>query len=150
MLDLSAPKLNTVEHFHRESVLSGSRPGPRGVSSLWLQGSRLPVRSWKDLPARQPFGTAGPGLCPEAKDAGPAPPPPGGVPDPPRAPPFQASSFPPFSYVTLSPSRLPGSPSHLGFQFPPSREGLSCFSPQCLAQWPAQGGPQGKCQTSNQ
>lgn len=156
MLDPSAPRTSTAARFHREGIPSWSRPGPRGVSSLWLQGPGLPVRSWKDLPTRPPFGTPPspqPGSAPrpsrgllEHRDAGQAPPPPGGeaCPISPPAPP-SPSSFPPFSYVTLSPSMLPGPP------FPPDSvsysprgwawDGVSCSSPLWLAQRPADQGP---------
>lgn len=50
-------KREAAERFHRASVLSWTRPGPRGVSSLLHQGPGLPGRSWKDLPAQPPFGT---------------------------------------------------------------------------------------------
>lgn len=115
MLDPSAPRASTAARFHREGILSRSRPGPRGVSSLWLQGPGLPVRSWKDLPTRPPFATPQLGSAPrpsrrgplEQRDAGPAPPPPGGEACliSPQAPP-PPFSFLSFSYVTLQASGL--------------------------------------------
>lgn len=151
MLDPSAPRASTAARFHREGILSRSRPGPRGVSSLWLQGPGLPVRSWKDLPTRPPFATPQPGSAPrpsrprapgtERCRPGPSPTRRGGMSDLPTGSPsplllsFFLLRDPAGFRAHLSP--LDSVPS-----FPKAwvREGVSCFFPPWLAQRPADGG----------
>lgn len=88
MLDLSTPRRE-----HRGACAPGRHPErdqawPSGGIISPAPRPGLPVRSWKDLPTRPPFGTPSQGLRPdpaatgllEEKDAGPAPSrPPGGL-----------------------------------------------------------------------
>jgi hypothetical protein len=110
--------VRTAEHFHRAGVLSGTRTGPRGVSSLLYQGQGLPGCSWKDLPTRHlsAHQRSLSRVCTAhswRKDTGLPPTPPGGFLGSPTRPPLGPS------FSLLLPSRLQCSLS-CGFEFPSS------------------------------